>query len=87
MAEKITIDISALFADGTERPTAKLAGLAKYTRQTLEQAGNGNDIVLTGAGPVWLYLILAHELHGKARSLRYDSPVTGEIVVFDHNPE
>jgi len=87
MAEKITIDLSALFNDGSERPTAKFKYLGNYTDKALEQAGNGNDIILTGPGPVWLYLILAHELHGKARSLRYDSPVTGEIVIFDHNPE
>jgi CRISPR-associated protein (Cas_csx3) len=46
----------------------------------------GSDVTLTGPGPVWLYLRLAHRLHGIARSLRYDSPVTGPVVVFDHNP-
>jgi hypothetical protein len=35
---------------------------------------------------VWLYLTIAHALHGKARKLVYASPVTGEIVIFDHNP-
>jgi len=25
-------------------------------------------------------------LHGKARKLLYESPVTGEVVIFDHDP-
>jgi len=29
---------------------------------------------------------VAHALHGKARKLVYASPVTGEIVIFDHSP-
>jgi hypothetical protein len=85
--EAITIDISALFADGSDKPTAKLGHLPRYVRAAKEQAGHGRHVILTGPGPVWLYLIIAHELHGIARSLRYDSPVTGQIIVFDHNPE
>ncbi len=42
---------------------------------------------MTGQGPVWLYLKIAHALHGKARTLVYRSPVTGDVVVFDHSPE
>lgn len=41
---------------------------------------------LTGPGPVWLYLRLAHILHGRARRLVYSSPVTGDVVIFDHDP-
>lgn len=81
MAQKIVIDVKNIYGE-----TAKLAGLSDYERQAVELAGQGNDVVLTGAGPVWLYLRLAHSLHGKCRSLRYDSPATGEVVIFDHNP-
>ncbi len=49
-------------------------------------AGEGNDVVLTGKAPVWLYLAVAHALHGKARSLTYRSPVAGDVIIFDHNP-
>jgi hypothetical protein len=49
-------------------------------------AGEGHEITLTGAAPVWLYLKIAHALHGKARKLIYSSPVTGEVVIFDHDP-
>jgi CRISPR-associated protein (Cas_csx3) len=46
----------------------------------------GNEVVLTGAAPVWLYLKIAHALHGKATRLLYRSPVTGDVVIFDHDP-
>jgi len=49
-------------------------------------AGEGNEVVLTGAAPVWLYLKIAHALHGKAKKLIYRSPVTGDVVIFDHSP-
>jgi len=83
MAE-VLIDVSALYA-GTG--AAKLARLDHYTARARELAGEGNDVVLTGPGPVWLYLKLAHALHGRARSLRYRSPVTGDVPIFDHSPD
>ncbi len=77
----ITIDLNTFFQD-----SAKLADLDTYVAKTKELAGEGNDVVLTGAGPVWLYLKVAHALHGKAKKLIYRSPVTGDVVIFDHNP-
>ena len=76
-----TIDLSTLFTN-----TAKLSNLSDYIRKALEQAGEGNDVVLTGKAPVWLYLAVAHTLHGKATKLVYHSPVTGDVVIFDHDP-
>jgi hypothetical protein len=78
----ITIDLSTFY-----RNTAKLALLESYIKRAQELAGEGNIIILTGAAPVWLYLKIAHALHGKARKLIYRSPVTGDVVIFDHNPE
>jgi len=79
----ITIEINELYAvDGT----AKLAELPRYLRTATALAGEGNDILLTGSGPIWLYLSISHALHGKARKLSYTSPVTGEVVIYDHNP-
>lgn len=66
---------------------ARLTHLCDYVGQALSLAGEGNDVVLTGAGPIWLYLKIAHALHGKARKLIYRSPVTGDVVIFDHSPE
>jgi len=77
----IIIDISSLYAG-----TARLSDLEQYKKTCLEQAGDGNEIVLTGGGPVWLYLVLAHALHGKAKRLYYRSPVAGDVLVFNHDP-
>lgn len=77
----ISIDISTLYKE-----TAKLTQLPDYVAQAKIQAGEGNVVKLTGAGPVWLYLKIAHALHGKAVKLYYDSPASGEVLVFDHNP-
>lgn len=66
--------------------TAKLSDLDEYVQKAKELAGEGNEVVLTGAAPVWLYLKIAHALHGKARRLVYNSPVTGDVVIFDHSP-
>ena len=82
MVRHIVIDISCLYAN-----TARLSELDSYIQKARELAGEGNDVVLTGQGPVWLYLKIAHALHGKARKLIYRSPVTGDVVVFDHSPD
>jgi len=83
MPEIITIDVEILYA---ETGAAKLARLGEYEKKTRELAGVGNEVVLTGQGPIWLYLRIAHALHGKAVKLTYNSPVTGDVVVFDHCP-
>ena len=75
------IDLKALYGE-----TAKLADLPIYLDQAKGLAGEGNDVVLTGQAPVWLYLKVAHALHGRVKKLTYTSPVTGEVVIFDHDP-
>jgi len=77
----VVIDLRELYGE-----TAKLDDLPIYVEKAKEIAGEGNEVVLTGQAPIWLYLKVAHALHGKARKLIYDSPVTGEIVIFDHDP-
>ncbi|MBU0701479.1 CRISPR-associated protein Csx3 [bacterium] len=77
----VTIDLHTLFNE-----TAKLSELDSYIQQAKKLAEEGQEVVLTGAAPVWLYLKVAHSLHGKARRLTYSSPVTGAVVIFDHNP-
>lgn len=81
MVERRTVDLKALYGE-----TAKLEELPAYLERAKELAGEGNEVVITGQAPVWLYLRVAHALHGKAKKLIYDSPVTGEIVIFDHDP-
>lgn len=77
----ITIDIKELYGD-----QAKLNKKEEYIVKALAVAGLGKDVILTGQGPIWLYLFLAHVLHGKAKILYYSSPVTGNLMIFDHNP-
>ena len=76
-----TIDLGLLFSGA-----AKLADLPTYIEKVLEQSHEGDEVILTGKAPVWLYLSVAHALHGKAKKLIYRSPVTGDVVIFDHDP-
>ena len=79
----MTLDLSTLYAASG---TAKLADLPAYEARVRELVQPGADVTLTGNGPVWLYLRLAHALHGRARKLCYDSPVTGPVEIFNHDP-
>jgi len=84
MASQITIDIEKLYVNTY---TAKLIDLPVYMRIAEEMAGYDNEVTLTGKGPIWLYLKVAHALHGKVRKLKYNSPVTGDVVIYDHSPD
>jgi len=75
------INLSNLYTN-----VAKFADLHAYLQKALGMAGEGNEVILTGRAPVWLYLSVAHALHGKAKKLIYRSPVTGDMVIFDHDP-
>jgi hypothetical protein len=77
----VIIELNTLFSE-----VAKLSEMDKYIQKAKELAGEGNEVVLTGAAPVWLYLKIAHALHGKAKKLIYRSPVTGDVTIFDHSP-
>lgn len=77
----VTIDINTLY-----KTNAKLSEIETYIQEAQSLAGEGSDVILTGQAPIWLYLKIAHSLHGKARKLIYSSPVTGKLVIFDHSP-
>ena len=77
---RVVIDLKDLYGE-----VAKLDKLPDYLEQAKELAGEGNEVVLTGQAPVWLYLAVAHALHGRAQRLYYHSPVTGEMLIFDHS--
>jgi hypothetical protein len=77
------LDLSQLYAP---TGTAKLADLPAYEARVNELVPPGADVTLTGNAPVWLYLRVAHALHGRARTLTYDSPVTGPVEIFNHDP-
>jgi hypothetical protein len=79
----MTLDLSTLFV---ETKQAKLADLDRYVQTALAAVPPGADVTITGAAPVWLYLKIAHALHSRVRILTYDSPVTGAVEIFNHNP-
>ncbi len=78
--QRVVIDLRTLYGE-----VSRVDELPVYLELAKELAGEGNDVVLTGQAPIWLYLAVAHALHGKARRLFYDSPTTGEILIFDHS--
>jgi hypothetical protein len=67
--------------------SAKLCLINYYIADALEQAREGNVAALTGAAPVWMYLKIAHALHGKVTQLWYTSPATGLVLIFNHDPK
>ncbi|MGQ9520760.1 MAG: CRISPR-associated protein Csx3 [Candidatus Fervidibacter sp.] len=77
---QVVIDLKDLYGE-----VAKLDELPSYLERTQTLAGEGNDVVLTGQAPIWLYLAVAHTLHGKAHKLWYNSLTTGEVLIFDHS--
>jgi len=79
---EVVIKVDELYGE-----KALVSELGIYIQKAKQLAGDGNEVVLTGAGPVWLYLKIAHALHGKARKLIYRSPVTGDVIIFDHSPD
>lgn len=82
---QVILNVETLYKEH-EEATAKLADLDKYCKKAIQIAGEGNEIIITGQGPIWLYLKIAHCLHGKAMKLVYRSPVTGDVIIFVHSP-
>ena len=87
MSRKVVLNLDEIYREVTGG-TAKLADLDRYVERAREIAGQGNTVILTGAAPVWMYLKLAHALHGKVRRLLYSSPGQGieELEIFCHDP-
>ena len=79
----ITINVAELFAVDE---TALLAHLPEYERKAVAQLPPDTvvDVCLTGGGPIWLYLRLAHVLHGLVRVLSYSAPAVGKVIIFNH---
>lgn len=69
-----------------ENDAAALGEGEEYVRAVTDRTPPGATVVLTGQAPVWLYLRVSHALNGVARRLYYQSPVTGRMLIFDHDP-
>ena len=76
------LDLSTLYA---ATGSARLADLPAYEARVKELVPPGSDVTMTGPAPIWLYLRVAHTLHGWVKGLVYDSPVTGPVQIFDHD--
>ena len=81
--KKIVIDVEELYKEDGTALTSKINDYLKKLDSMYDF--NGRTVLLTGRGPIWLYLKIAHYLHGYVRELLYESPVTGKIVIFDHS--
>ncbi len=79
----ITINVEELYAVDE---TALLAHLLEYERKAVALLPSDTvvDVCLTGGGPIWLYLRIAHALHGLVRVLSYSSPAAGKVIIFNH---
>ena len=83
MSEPVELDLEALYA--SHGAPARLVLLDRYEADALVAAGRGRDVVITGAAPIWLYLRIAHALHGVAKTLTYRSGQDDRVPIFDHN--
>lgn len=80
----ISIDLGTLYGK-----TAKIGKLDEYLGHVGNLPLDGRDVVLTGNAPIWLYLKVAHALHGRAKRLYYEAPAmqnAGRLLIFDHDP-
>jgi CRISPR-associated protein (Cas_csx3) len=79
---EVVIDLRGFYGE-----TAKLADSSGYVEKAQALAGDGKIVILTGQAPVWLYLQIAHGLHGKARKLFYRTPaIESDVLIFNHDP-
>lgn len=80
-SEKTTLNVEELYGE-----KALVEQRSSYIAGALKKTGQSKEVVLTGKGPVWLYLLLAKALHGKVSKLVYSAPTSGDIVIFDNLP-
>jgi hypothetical protein len=66
-----------------DKTATELALAAEALLGTWSPGDEPVSVVLTGAGPVWAYLKVAHQLHGRAVRLVYAAP-NATIVIWNH---
>lgn len=80
--QEIRIKLDDIYSQFGEQAT--FDKLDEYLKEAKRQAGLGSKVTLTGRAPIWLYLLVQHELHGSIQALKYDSPAGGEEVeIYD----
>ena len=60
-----------------------LAAVREAGLDTWQPGDPGAIVSITGPGPVWAYLAIAHELHGRAVQLIYRAP-NADLVIWSH---
>lgn len=95
MAEQkreLTINIEEIY--GITNGNAVKSKIKEYLSKVnqLIDKHNPSNVILTGKGPIWLYLKVAHELHGKVIRLYYKSPNaktkdSDDVEIFNHSAE
>lgn len=68
----------------TQQAADALASAAAQLVGAWQPGDPPTDVILTGAGPVWGYLTIAHALHGRVRKLVYAAPNAPAITVYTH---
>lgn len=79
--QEVTIDVENIYSSYGEQATFE--NLDQYLTDAKTQAGLGSKVTLTGRGPIWLYMLIQHDLHGTIQALKYDSPMTGEVEIYN----
>lgn len=67
----------------TQESADKLASVCNDLVGGWEPGDEKATVTLTGAGPVWGYLCIAHALHGRCAKLIYAAP-NATVTVWDH---
>jgi hypothetical protein len=67
----------------TQRTADALAAAASRLVGEWQPGDEPVAVNMTGPGPVWGYLVIAHALHGRVSSMTYWSP-NATITVFSH---
>lgn len=78
-ADSVILNLAELFGE-----KAVIGEKNTYVANAFKRTGRSREVILTGAAPIWLYLLVARELHGKVSRLVYRSPNADDVVIFDH---
>lgn len=82
--ERKVLDLKSLYSPVGENRRAEVSQLDLYVKKALEFVGDAETVVITGSAPTWIYLRTFYVLSisGKVKTLIYNSPRTGDVVIF-----
>lgn len=91
---KLVIKVGDLETPGEDgRVNFDLAKTAEYQKKVLGMVPTFTpgvpfpefEVILTGAGPIWLFLALTAALHSRGGQVVYSAPNAPRVVIVDHN--